>query len=82
MGKKNRYTVPGDSMIRSAWSSVALSSGLIAPIGSWSLTDRFGAAKLTGMDPGTDGTYLITPATKAVMYSSLSELTDYFRSLR
>ena len=81
MGKKNKFSIPSDSAVRSAWSAVALSSGLLVPLGSWTLTDRTGATKLTGKDPGVVGTYLVI-GEKATMYATLGDLSDFFKGLR
>ena len=81
MGKKNKLSIPSDSAVRSAWSAVALSSGLLVPLGSWTLTDRTGATKLTGKDPGVVGTYLVM-GEKASMYATLSDLSEFFKGLR
>lgn len=81
MGKKNKFSIPSDSTVRGAWSAVALSSGIIVPLGSWNLTDRAGATKLTGSDPGVVGTYLVI-GEKATMYATLSDLVNFFKGLR
>lgn len=82
MSKKNRYTVPSEGMIRNAWTSVALSSGLLVAIGSWTLTDRIGAGKLTGTLPDENGTYLAAPDGKVRKFMNAGDLITYFRRMK
>lgn len=82
MSKKKRPSVPSDSALRNAWSSVALSSGLAVTLSAWTITDRTGAAKLTGTMPPQDGTYLIDGRNRAIRLASADAMLEYFRALR
>lgn len=82
MSKKNKPQIPSDSVLRNAWSSVAVSSGLAVTISAWTISDRIGTAKLTGTMPEADGIYLIDQKNRITHMATVNAMLDYFKNLR